>query len=329
MSDAKVRLCVSLKYAYICKCYAHIDRLHGIKTKNVVQRDFTYREIVYDGKSAIRSTYNSLGTQMDDNTQHGYERYHSHEDYQLMFLEEGKVNITIDEVVHEYSSGDILMLGPQLPHKIEACSGVPCKGILIQFKQNLFPQGMQDIGDYHFISSLLNKSLGGLLFHSDLEQGAFQGGNFSLFSSIHQSSGVQRLCLLLQLLDALGRELQSSTTISHLSEVPEKESLEAVVEKCKRYLKVNYRSDIDLQSLSLLLGANATALCRKFKKNTGETIFQYLIHLRIETACKMLHKSNRSISEIAYHCGFNTLSHFNRKFREIMDMSPMEFRARN
>ena len=51
--------------------------------------------------------------------------------------------------------------------------------------------------------------------------------------------------------------------------------------------------------------------------------------MRIETACKMLHKSNRSISEIAYHCGFNTLSHFNRKFREIMDMSPMEFRARN
>lgn len=291
----------------------------------MMQGNLTYREIVYDGKSAIRSTYNSLGTQMDDSTQHGYERYHSHEDYQLMFLEEGKVSITIDEVAHVYSAGDILMLGPKLPHKIEAFDGKPCKGILIQFKQSLFPQDVQDIGDYCFVLALLHKSLGGLLFHPSLGQG---DDLRSLFVSIHQASGIRRLCLLLELLDALGREIQLGTTISHLSEMPERESLEAVVEKCKRYLKLHYQSDINLQDLSDLLGCNATALCRKFKKKTGETIFQYLIHLRIETACKLLRNTQYSVSEIAYRSGFNTLPHFNRKFREMMGRSPMEFRTR-
>lgn len=126
----------------------------------------TYRDIVYNGKSSIRSTYNSLGTQMDDPTQHAYERYHSHEDYQLMYLQEGKAVITVDDVSHVYTSGDILLLGAKLPHKIEAYEDAPCKGILIQFRQSLFPKEMQDIGDYHLVASLLRKSMGGLLFHT-------------------------------------------------------------------------------------------------------------------------------------------------------------------
>lgn len=297
-----------------------------------MQQKLKYREIVYNGKSGIRSTYNSLGTQMDDTTQHGYEQYHSHEDYQLMYLQEGEAVITINEAPHVYSPGDILLLGPKLPHKIESNKGMACKGILIQFKQSLFPQNMQNIGDYHFISSLLMKSLGGLLFHLNNDKHPVSlpvEANqqlLNLFISIHQAEGIQRLCFLLTLLDQLGRVLEASTTISHLSEMPEGESLGVIVEKCKRYIKVHYQSDISLKTLSSNLGSNATALCRKFKEETGETIFQYLIHLRIEAACKMLLNTQHSISEIAYLCGFNTLPHFNRKFKELMGISPKAFR---
>lgn len=290
----------------------------------------TYRDIVYNGKSSIRSTYNSLGTQMDDPTQHAYERYHSHEDYQLMYLQEGKAVITVDDVSHVYTSGDILLLGAKLPHKIEAYEDAPCKGILIQFRQSLFPKEMQDIGDYHLVASLLRKSMGGLLFHTVGHQALSVGNDDAplsdMFVALHEAKGIRRLCLLLNLLDTLGRELESGSTISHLSEMPEKESLGAIVEKCKRYLKTNYRDDISLQTLSLALGANDTSLCRKFKEETGETLFRYLTHLRIEAACKILRNSKHSISETAYLCGFNTVTHFNRKFKEIMSMSPKEFR---
>ena len=207
-----------------------------------------------------------------------------------------------------------------------------CKGILIQFKHSLFPINIQDIADYHFIFPLLQKSLGGLLFHSgksnksisEQDQGDCQLLN--MFISIHQAEGIQRLCFLLNLLDMLGRKLETSTTISYLSEISDNESLDIMVKKCKHYINIHYQSDISLSFLSSILGANTTALCRKFKEETGETIFQYLTHLRIEAASKMLRTTKRSISEIAYHCGFNTLPHFNRKFKELMGMSPKDFR---
>ncbi len=291
----------------------------------------TYREIVYDGKSCIRSTYDSLGTQMEDITQHGYEHNHCHEDYQLMSLLEGEAVITVNGVSHVYSPGDTLLLGPALPHKIEAHGGTPCKGILIQFRQSLFPKDMHEIGDYHFVDILLRKSIGGLLFSgrqastAAKEQDCGQATN--QFVAVHEAKGIRRLSLLLNLLDSLGRELANGTTICHMSEMPEKENLGVTVEKCKRYIKINYRDNISLQTLSQTLGANATSLCRKFKEETGETIFQHLTLLRIEAACQILRKTKRSISETAYYCGFNTVTHFNRKFKEIMGVSPKEFRA--
>ncbi len=294
---------------------------------------FMYREIVYDGNSSIRTAFNSLGTRMDDFTQHGYESYHSHEDYQLMYLQEGNATITVDDVPHVYVPGDTLLLGSNLPHKIEAFGETPCNGVLIQFKKSLFPKEMYDVSDYCFIASLLRKSWGGLIFHTcDREETSAEPkqGHQSLndrFLAIHQASGIDRLCLLLHLLDKLGRELDRGTAISHLSELPERESLGAVVKRCKQFLKTHYRNDISLPDLSAMLGANETALCRKFKEETGETICQYLTHLRIEAACKMLRNTKYSVSESAFRCGFNTRTHFNRKFKEITGMSPKEFRG--
>ncbi len=317
-----------------------IDELDSLRIFAKTLRIFAmpqlmYREIVYDGKSSIRTACNSLGTRKDDFTQHGYERYHSHEDYQLMYLQEGKAIITVDDVPHIYVPGDTLLLGPNLPHKIEAFGETSCNGVLIQFRQSIFPKEMHDVGDYCFIASLLRKSWGGLIFctyereeiSSEPSQG-YQSLN-ERFLAVHQARGIERLCLLLHLLDRLGRDLERGTAISHLSESPERESLGAVVKRCKQFLKAHYRNDISLTDLSAMLGANETALCRKFREETGETIFQYLTHLRMEAVCKMLRNTKYSVSETAFRCGFNTITHFNRKFKEIMGMSPKEFRVKN
>ena len=117
--------------------------------------------------------------------------------------------------------------------------------------------------------------------------------------------------------------------MSFLGDIGPSVSPEETTDRCKRYLQTHYQDSISLGQLSALLGRQSTALCRKFRHDTGITIFQYLIRLRVEAACQMLRNTPRPVSEIAYRCGFGSLPHFNRKFREVYGMAPKDYRAQN
>jgi AraC-like DNA-binding protein len=70
------------------------------------------------------------------------------------------------------------------------------------------------------------------------------------------------------------------------------------------------------------------AFCRYFKKRTNKTFFQFLIEIRIENACKMLHTNkDYSISYISELCGFQDIANFNRKFKELKGVSPSYYRS--
>ena len=87
----------------------------------------------------------------------------------------------------------------------------------------------------------------------------------------------------------------------------------------------NYQENISLEDIARHVGMNASALCRYYKKNTGKTLFSYLSELRISYAVKLLMNKNIAISQIAYDCGYNNLSHFNRQFKGITGKTPSEY----
>ena len=54
------------------------------------------------------------------------------------------------------------------------------------------------------------------------------------------------------------------------------------------------------------------------------TFKDYLVNVRIGYVCKLLTEDTMSISEIAYGCGFENLSNFNRQFKKIKGLTPSE-----
>ena len=63
------------------------------------------------------------------------------------------------------------------------------------------------------------------------------------------------------------------------------------------------------------------------KRRTNKTYVSFLTELRIENACKLLQsKEEFSISEVAYQVGFNNISNFNRKFKEIKQITPLKYK---
>ena len=67
-------------------------------------------------------------------------------------------------------------------------------------------------------------------------------------------------------------------------------------------------------------------------KQTNETVIQFLTRKRIELAQLLLVSSSKStfnVTEIAFMCGFNDSTHFSRRFKQQVGISPSQFRKNN
>ena len=92
------------------------------------------------------------------------------------------------------------------------------------------------------------------------------------------------------------------------------------------YIRKNYASPLTLSDLSSVVGLSPEHFCRLFHAVTGRSPIDYLNYYRIECACELLCTTYRSITEIAFSCGFNDLSYFNRLFRKYKNTTPGKYR---
>ena len=87
--------------------------------------------------------------------------------------------------------------------------------------------------------------------------------------------------------------------------------------------------NIDAAELAAELSTNRTDLYKAVKAVTGKGVSEYIKEMKAEEAKRMLETSEEPIKKIVEICGFNTLSTFNRMFREHFKMSPAEYRKSN
>lgn len=94
-----------------------------------------------------------------------------------------------------------------------------------------------------------------------------------------------------------------------------------VVKGTVDFLRKNYNRKITLDEISDAVFYNKYALCKEFKKYTGQTIIEYLNRYRTIKAIDYI-KEGRSVSETAFLCGFENLSFFTRTFKRFTGRAP-------
>ncbi|OGV49958.1 MAG: hypothetical protein A2X49_00680 [Lentisphaerae bacterium GWF2_52_8] len=100
------------------------------------------------------------------------------------------------------------------------------------------------------------------------------------------------------------------------------------LEFLRGYLDTNYQKQLRLEQLAKKTGLQKNYLCRVFKNYTGKSIFDYLLERRLQSAMISLRERGDKIASIAFENGFQDLSFFNRKFREIVGQTPSQYRRR-
>ena len=101
----------------------------------------------------------------------------------------------------------------------------------------------------------------------------------------------------------------------------------AEIWKARKFIHEHSGEKFGLRKVAKSVNISANHLSERFKEVTGINFVDYVGRQRIERAQDLLQHRHRRISEIAFEVGFQSLSQFNRSFKNFTGQSPTEFRA--
>ena len=116
--------------------------------------------------------------------------------------------------------------------------------------------------------------------------------------------------------------LLSSSTFQNSYNKSETERLNDIY----NYTMSNFKQKISLEEIASISCLSVNSFCRYFKSQTRKTYSQFLIEIRIGHACKLLIENRLTVSKICVESGFNNFSNFNRYFKIISGLSPLEYK---
>lgn len=96
------------------------------------------------------------------------------------------------------------------------------------------------------------------------------------------------------------------------------------------YFALHYSNpELSKSDLESHLGISSREIGTLLKENLNTSFKNYLNQIRLAEVKRQLSETNQPISQIAYNCGYNNISHFNRVFKSEIGMSPKQFKENN
>ena len=253
---------------------------------------------------------------------------HCHEEYELNFVENAAgVVRTIGDSRETIGNLDlVLMTGSKLVHVWDqgTCPEHEMYEITIHIAPDTFHGSLIDKRALVSIRHMLERAQRGLAF----PEAAIQIVREDIVNLAHSTDSFASVIRLLNLLYRLSLVKDAKELSSYSFVDAEEGNEDERIRLVKDFVAANYMKDIRLQELADIVCMSAESFSRFFHNRTGRTPNRYIIDYRLGVAARMLLNTKLSVSEIGFSCGFNTLSHFNRLFRESKGCTPSEFRER-
>jgi two-component system, response regulator YesN len=101
----------------------------------------------------------------------------------------------------------------------------------------------------------------------------------------------------------------------------------ALIEKVKSYIRTHL-STVTREEIASYVFINSAYLSRLFKKETGQSLVEYIIGMKMNRAKLMLTETNVKIGEICDELGYENLSFFAKTFKKQVGLTPQEYRKR-
>ncbi|HUX40442.1 MAG TPA: helix-turn-helix domain-containing protein [Rectinemataceae bacterium] len=241
--------------------------------------------------------------------------WHKHPEMELIIVGQGRGQAHIGDRIADFHAPAAFLIGGDLAHGF--ASAGPIEGLILQFPPahlavySAWPEGSA-------ISTLLAEAERGIGFGkvaSSLAGGALE--------DLDRASGFRRWLMILNMIADFSEDRErSASSRGAVSETTELRDFAGIVHAMFNESLGN----VSLEAMSSRAGMSKSHFCRVFKRNTGLTYLEYVHSIRINNAKKLLIQTRLYIDDICYECGFNNVSFFNRKFKELTGMTPQQYK---
>ncbi len=245
---------------------------------------------------------------------------HWHEEAEIIVIKKGEGTVTVDLTEYEVHTGDVVFVMSGQLHSIRQLGSSSMEYENILFQPSLLRSGEDDLCWQQFLSPLLSASAPIL---------PVMRGNHRLLAYIRE---IDTLC------DERGMGYQVAVKgwlyqIMHLliseSAAGLSDASRRHLDKLKTvlsYVEVHYSEPISIERMAALCYYSKSYFMKFFRECMGVSFISYLNDYRLEIAAKMLLSGDAAILDIAYACGFENLSYFNRSFKKKYGITPGRYR---
>jgi AraC-like DNA-binding protein len=253
-------------------------------------------------------------------------QWHYHREYELTLTLNSNGQRFVGDHVGTYDEGDLVLLGPNLPHtwasRSKPVEGEPHVALVAWFRPEWIDKLTETVGELSILKPMLLEASRGVRFSN-----AAASAVRPAIEAMAMLDPAKRFFALLEVLVTLSNDggaaaLASPGRRQQAYSMTDRPRIERVLD----HIHAHYHERLAIDDLAEVAHLSPSGLHRMFRRHTQMTTLDYVAQLRVGRACQLLISTSRPIAHIAADVGYDNLSHFNRQFRSLKRTTPRSFR---
>lgn len=252
-----------------------------------------------------------------------YFYWHFHPEFELVYVEATTGIRHVGQHISSYVGSDLIFIGSNIPHlNFDYGLRTEYKQIVVQMKEDFLGNAFQNAPELLPLQQLFTKGAYGLSFSGKTKKIVADK-----LKSMHTLDHFGQLMALLDIFRILATtkevEVLNDRDTSIKVFLNDKIRMGAIYQ----YIDSNFDKKPDVNHIATEVSLTTPAFCRYFRKQTKMTFTEFVNQYRINQA-KIFLLQNKTVTEVCYAVGFESLSYFNKLFRKIVGENPSDFKKK-
>ena len=250
----------------------------------------------------------------------GSQPTHAHPYYEIFYLLNGDCTFFVDHNIYKLNKGDLVIVPAGELHKSTYPQMGSSERYVVCFKKGNLKWLNELLGD-DFVKQSLTSGVISIpekrrdYVESLMNKMNFENDGQDILSPAFIRTGLVELILFIIRCQRYEHNVIKEIDVDN-----------QLMQEIATYIYENYYKKLSLDDMSNRFHISRSYLSKKFKAVTGFGFKEYIVNVRIKNACRLLLETNKSITDIAFECGFNDSNYFGDAFRHVKGISPNKYR---